>query len=74
MKRLEQKTSTKVVLKMFPAELKKDGFDAVWDKVRSAYPYDKYDIISISSKYPENDEGIYFVEFKIKQEDEDISL
>ena len=65
--KLVQKTSNKIVLEVNKGEIDKTGFDDVWDKVRSVYPEDQFDVISVADD-PDN-KTIVFIELKVRQED-----
>jgi hypothetical protein len=65
--KLIQKTSSKIVLEVNKGEIDKTGFDDVWDKVRSVYPEEQYDVLSVSDD-PEN-RTIVFIELKVRIEE-----
>lgn len=45
--RLILKTMKKVVIEVHLQELENDGFDFLWDKIRTVYKMDKYRVFSI---------------------------
>ena len=55
-----QRTLEKIVISVTSKEIEKDGFDFIWDKVRSAYSVNKFDILSIAADKKNN--NIYFIE------------
>lgn len=60
-----QRTLEKIVISVTAKEIEEDGFDFIWDKVRSAYSVNKFDILSISADKKNN--NIYFIELKPKR-------
>jgi hypothetical protein len=60
-----QRTLEKIVISVTSKEIEKNGFDFIWDKVRSAYSVNKFDILSISADKKNN--NIYFIELKPKK-------
>jgi len=60
-----QRTLEKIVISVTSKEIEKDGFDFIWDKVRSAYSVNKFDILSIAADKKNN--NIYFIELKPKK-------
>jgi len=59
-----QRTLEKIVISVTSREIEKEGFDAIWDKVRAAYSVNKFDVLSISADKKNN--NIYFIELKTK--------
>lgn len=60
-----QRTLEKIVISVTSKEIEKEGFDFIWDKVRSAYSVNKFDILSIAADKKNN--NIYFIELKPKK-------
>lgn len=59
-----QRTLEKIVISVTAKEIEEEGFDVIWDKVRSAYSVNKFDVLSISADKKNN--NIYFIELKPK--------
>jgi hypothetical protein len=63
--RLILKTSEKVVIEVHTQEITMDGFDYVWDKIRSVYKIDKYEIFNIEK---DKDKTLIYVELAVLKE------
>lgn len=57
-----QRTLEKIVISVTSKEIEEKGFDFIWDKVRSAYSVNKFDILSIAADKKNN--NVYFIELK----------
>lgn len=63
--KLVSKTMEKVVLEISAEEIKKDGFEIIWDRIREVYPIAKFDIFSVGT-LNKNDE-VTFIELTPKK-------
>jgi hypothetical protein len=49
-----EKTLKKIKIEIFMADIKKNGFDFMWDKIRYEYPVYDYEINSIKNTIDES--------------------
>jgi hypothetical protein len=63
--RVVLKTMERVILEVTSKEIENDGFEAIWDKVRTVYPTCEYDVDSI--KFDKDNEDIIFIELLYKK-------
>lgn len=58
------KTLKTIVISVTAKEIEKEGFDHLWDKVRSLYSAEKFEVLSIAADKKNN--NIYFIELSTK--------
>lgn len=53
------KTPKKIIIEVSDSEMTKNGFDNVWDKIRSDYPEDVYSLHLVESKQEANPSHLF---------------
>ena len=62
------RTLEKVVLEISIADIERDGFDTIWDKIRNIYSVNRYDVSSIEQN--KKNETMFLIELVKKKTEE----